>query len=74
VDGGFQLERLELLDGMRDGLAGRDEIVDKSFVRVDIAFALAAIAELVAPGQNAPDLRAETDSVWENLEDDVSIS
>lgn len=63
----------ELVERGRDDLARVDQVSNQALVDVQIAFVLAAIAEVMAPGEHSPDLRADSKRVRKDLKYDVSV-
>jgi hypothetical protein len=66
-------KRLELFDGISNGLAGCNQIGDQSLIGGDITFVLAAVADIVASSQDAPYIGAESKRVWKDLKDDITV-
>jgi len=57
----------------RDDLASVDQVGHQALIDVEIAFVLPAIAEVMAPGEHSPDLRADPERVRQDLKHDVPV-
>ena len=69
----MRLERLQLVESIDDSLTGGDQIRNQALVGADVAFVLAAVANVMAFGQNAPYLRTKAEGMRKDLKYDVAI-
>src|SRR6185436_1493083 len=66
-------DRSQLLDLLRHLAASPDQVGDEPVVHVESTLILGSIPHVVTLRQHSPNLRAQTECVRQDLEDDVAL-
>lgn len=64
----------QTIQSLRKRATRRDQVFDETLLDVQVALVFAQIADLVALGQHAPDLRPQSERVREYLKNDVAVT
>src|SRR5690242_5461041 len=69
----FFLDRRQTSDFRCDFATGADQIQDQPLIDVERALVLGPVPQVVALGQDAPNLWSQTERIRQHLEDDVAL-